>query len=181
MPGYPSRPGLTRAPEIKSSEKEPDEAQGGAKEAESRKPYVPPRLEVHGSVDDVTEADSSNPVSDREQKTDLAPADLEDVLERLARVPVESWTYKSQDPAGRHIGPMAQDFAAAFGLGDSDRRIQTVDAQGVAFAAIQALRLRLESRDQELRQLREELTRLNDRLAAVEHDTASASKPVLET
>ena len=37
------------------------------------------------------------------------------------------------------MGPMAQDFKAAFGLGDTDRGYYSVDAHGVSFAAIQAL------------------------------------------
>jgi hypothetical protein len=39
----------------------------------------------------------------------------------------------------RHLGPMAQDFHAAFGLGDSDRTINMVDANGVLIVAVQAL------------------------------------------
>ena len=38
---------------------------------------------------------------------------------------------------------MAQDFAAAFGLGNDDRRINMVDANGVVMVAIQALYRRL--------------------------------------
>jgi hypothetical protein len=34
---------------------------------------------------------------------------------------------------------MAQDFKAAFGLGDTDRGYYSVDAHGVSIAAIQAL------------------------------------------
>jgi hypothetical protein len=34
---------------------------------------------------------------------------------------------------------MAQDFAALFGVGEDDKHIHPVDAQGVAFASIQAL------------------------------------------
>ena len=37
---------------------------------------------------------------------------------------------------------MAQDFFAAFGLGASDKTISTVDSQGVALLAIQALEQR---------------------------------------
>ena len=39
----------------------------------------------------------------------------------------------------RHRGPTAQDFRAAFGLGEDDTTISTVDAQGVALAAVQGL------------------------------------------
>ena len=38
-----------------------------------------------------------------------------------------------------HIGPTAQDFSRAFGLGEDNRHITTVDADGVALAAIQGL------------------------------------------
>jgi len=38
--------------------------------------------------------------------------DGEDVLSRLRGVPVSTWNYRSQDRTIRHLGPMAQDFAA---------------------------------------------------------------------
>ena len=78
-------------------------------------------------------------VSDRNLKRDLQPVDGEQILERLAEVPITTWSYDSQDAAIRHIGPMAQDFYAAFGVGEDDTHITTVDADGVALAAIQAL------------------------------------------
>jgi hypothetical protein len=70
---------------------------------------------------------------------------------------------------------MAQDFKAAFGLGDSDRHIATVDAFGVALASIQALRLRLQAKDAELQELRDEVVRLSGRLDALEGHPGSAS------
>jgi len=57
----------------------------------------------------------------------------------VAEVAILTWNYKTQDDSIRHIGPMAQDFRAAFGLGEDDKRITTIDADGVALAAIQAL------------------------------------------
>ena len=86
-------------------------------------------------------------LSDRNAKTDITPVDPRDVLERLAAMPVSTWRWNSEPGAIAHMGPMAQDFYAAFGLGDSDKRIVTVDADGVALAAIQALHSR--SRDSE--------------------------------
>jgi hypothetical protein len=77
-------------------------------------------------------------LSDRALKANLAAVDGHDVLARLMRVPVSTWNYTSQDPSIRHMGPMAQDFYAAFGLGE-DEHITTVDADGVALAAIQGL------------------------------------------
>lgn len=106
-------------------------------------------------------------LSDRNAKENFAPANSRDVLDRVAALPLMTWNYKSQVEAVRHLGPMAQDFRAAFGLGDSDRTITTVDADGVALAAIQGLNEKLEEalrvRDAEVRALKqavEELKRL---------------------
>jgi hypothetical protein len=77
--------------------------------------------------------------SDRAAKEDFEPVDERNVLERLAALPISRWKYKVEGSGVRHLGPMAQDFAAAFGLGGDDRSISTLDADGVAFAAIQAL------------------------------------------
>jgi Chaperone of endosialidase len=79
------------------------------------------------------------PASDRALKANALAVDPRAVLEALAGVPIATWNLISQDPSIRHIGPMAQDFKAAFGVGESDRHISTVDADGVAFAAIQGL------------------------------------------
>ena len=54
-------------------------------------------------------------------------------------IPISTWYYRSQNPSIRHIGPMAQDFHAAFKVGQDDRYISTVDENGVALAAIQEL------------------------------------------
>jgi trimeric autotransporter adhesin len=78
------------------------------------------------------------------------------VLRRVAGIPLFTWSYKSQSPAVRHIGPTAQDFRAAFGVGEDARHISTVDADGVALAAIQGLyhqNLRLQKRVARLERL----------------------------
>ncbi|HEY0548440.1 MAG TPA: hypothetical protein VGF13_02495 [Verrucomicrobiae bacterium] len=51
----------------------------------------------------------------------------------------------------RHIGPMAQDFRSAFAVGENDRTITTVDADGVALAAIQGLNQKVEEENGALR------------------------------
>ncbi len=84
-------------------------------------------------------AGSWSNLSDRAAKENYEPVDGREVLERLAAVPIQTWNYRSQDPAIRHIGPVAQDFYAAFGVGEDDTHISTVDADGVALAAIQGL------------------------------------------
>lgn len=78
-------------------------------------------------------------VSDVNAKTGFGQPSPGDVLKRLADVPIQTWRYKGQDESIRHMGPMAQDFYEAFGLGIDDKHIVTVDADGVALAAIQGL------------------------------------------
>lgn len=81
-------------------------------------------------------------VSDVNLKTRFRELSGDDVLAKLARMPIHEWSYKAQDAAIRHVGPTAQEFHAAFGLGEDPRRISTIDADGVALRAIQALELR---------------------------------------
>lgn len=78
-------------------------------------------------------------LSNREAKTNFQPIDGTEVLAKLSEIPIENWSYKSQDASIRHIGPMAQDLHAAFGVGESEEYISNVDADGISFAAIQAL------------------------------------------
>nr|VFJ86522.1 MAG: hypothetical protein BECKLFY1418B_GA0070995_100382 [Candidatus Kentron sp. LFY] len=63
-----------------------------------------------------------------------------EVLEKLAEVPVQTWNYKWDDASIRHMGPMAQDFYGAFGLGNTDKFIYHMDAIGVCLAAIKGLK-----------------------------------------
>ncbi len=96
-------------------------------------------------------------LSDRHVKENVQPWDGREALERLSRVPIASWNYKSQDASIRHVGPMAQDFRAAFGLGEDDRHINSVDTDGVALAAIQALYEMVREKDREIQTLKERL------------------------
>ncbi len=112
-------------------------------------------------------------VSDRNVKESIAPVDPRGVLAKLADMPIATWRYRNESQDVRHMGPMAQDFRAAFGLGDSDTSYHAVDAQGVALAAIQALeRLaaeqseRLERLEQENRALKSRLRGFEQRLGA---------------
>jgi len=75
--------------------------------------------------------------SDRNRKDDIVPVDVSEILNEVALIPISRWRYKGQ-PA-LHVGPMAQDFFSSFGLGSNDTHIATVDADGVALAAIQGL------------------------------------------
>jgi len=79
----------------------------------------------------------------------------------VAALPLHSWSYRSESNSVRHLGPVAQDFHSAFGLGADDKHIAALDSSGVALAAIQGLQ-------RELRAKQAEIDRLNQRLAAIE-------------
>jgi len=81
-------------------------------------------------------------LSDVNAKENFRDVDGEELLAKLAHIPIREWNYKTQDPSIRHMGPTAQDFNAAFGLGDFPLRINTIDADGIALAAINALERR---------------------------------------
>ena len=86
-------------------------------------------------------------LSDRNAKAALHSVDVREVLEKVVALPMSTWQYKAQDAQYRHLGPMAQDFYAAFKLGESDTGIDVVDADGVALAAIQGLHAQLAEKD----------------------------------
>ena len=102
--------------------------------------------------------------SDRNLKEDFKPVDSRAVLAKLVATPVTEWNLISQDPAIRHIGPMAQDFKAAFGVGEDDRHISTTDADGVAFAAIQGLHEVVKEKDARIAELEKRLGSLEDQV-----------------
>jgi hypothetical protein len=106
------------------------------------------------------------PVSDRNLKTAIEPVNQDSVLERLMSLPVSTWSYRSEGTGVRHLGPMAQDFQAAFGLGASDRTILQVDGDGVALAAIQALSRKFEKLSAENAQMRQRLRQIEEQTAA---------------
>jgi hypothetical protein len=111
------------------------------------------------------------PISDRNRKRELDPVDPVAVLETVAQLPISTWSYTFEPGDVRHMGPMAQDFAAAFGLGSTDKAIFTVDADGVALAAIQALHGELERVQAEKAALEDRVGDLESRLAAIEAST----------
>ena len=89
--------------------------------------------------------------SDRFLKTNFSSVNPLMVLERVAAMPMTRWNYKRDVISVQHIGPMAQDFHAAFGLnGSDDTRINAVDANGVAFAAIKGLNAKLQTENASL-------------------------------
>jgi hypothetical protein len=95
--------------------------------------------------------------SDRNMKTNIALVDDAAVLDKVARLPISRWSYISEHGV-RHVGPMAQDFYAAFGVGEDDKHITSIDEDGVALAAIKALHAENAALHTENTSLRAELT-----------------------
>ncbi len=124
-------------------------------------------------------------ISDRNVKDNIEPVDGRDALQRVLDTPLHTWNYKSQDASVRHLGPMAQDFHTAFGLGPDDRHIAATDLGGVALAAIQGLHADVQQENEELRRklaekdakvdaMAEKLAALESRLSALESQRGAA-------
>jgi hypothetical protein len=113
-------------------------------------------------------ATAFNVSSDRNIKENFLAINQESVLERLASLPISTWNFIDDDSNALHMGPMAQDFHAAFGLGEDDKHISTLDADGVAFAAIQELNKRNEALNSENAILRNQVDELAERVSALE-------------
>jgi hypothetical protein len=117
-------------------------------------------------------AQSFTPTSDRHAKENFRPVDARSVLDKVVSLPITEWNFKTA-PGEAHLGPMAQDFHAAFGLGADDKHIATVDADGVALAAIQGLNQKLEER---LEQKETEITKLKGEMAELKRLVGSLTQ-----
>ncbi len=106
--------------------------------------------------------------SDRNAKEDFAMIDPRAVLAKVSALPITEWRYKVEADGTEHLGPMAQDFHAAFGLnGADDKHISTVDEGGVALAAIQGLNQKVEAKDAEIEALKQQNAALAAQLQAL--------------
>jgi Chaperone of endosialidase len=127
--------------------------------------YFDGNVHVTGELSAMTVTQSS----DRALKDNFVRVDGRSILHRLGQMPIQSWTYNGERSGIRHIGPTAQDFYEAFGLGGDDRHITTVDEGGVALAAIQSLyELHLE-KEREVRALKTELESLKAEVDALKN------------
>ena len=130
-----------------------------------------------GSVD----ATAFNTTSTRTLKDNFTDVDVHSILDTVAALPITRWNFKSEGEEVAHVGPMAEDFYQAFGLGADDKHIATVDSDGIALAAIQALHQKqqakdlqiadlaskLEQKDQQMATLTEQLKRLEEKLSQI--------------
>ena len=133
------------------------------------------KLDVNGQIRSTTLLLTS----DRHAKMNFQDVDTRAVLQKVSRLPLSTWQYTNA-PGVRHLGPMAQDFKASFpDLGEDDKHIATVDADGVALASIQALHQLVQEKDSEIAALKRELSVLKNELAGVK-DTVSDRLAALE-
>ncbi len=125
-------------------------------------------------------------LSDRNAKTGIVAVSDDGILAKVAALPISEWSY-STERGVRHVGPMAQDFYAAFNVGEDDRHITSIDEDGVALAAVKALDARqmalkteLAGKNAAIRALQLEDARLQRRVAKLEagfEALRAASKP----
>lgn len=143
-----------------------------------KKTFTPPTLTAEADFGALTQGlpiSGSDPIeSDRNVKMNFRALDGEQVLGALRALPVTEWSYISKGPGVRHVGPMAQDFHAAFGLGVSDLTITTSDMSGVTMRAVQALVERTDRLGADVAALRQENTTLRTEL---ERLMAAADRP----
>jgi|GEM_PF-2210943 len=118
-------------------------------------------------------------VSDRNLKTNITELDYSSILRKLDSIEIPSWSYIAQTVKGQetqglsresiyqkdiyHVGPMAQDFYGAFGLGIDDKHVTALDLAGVSLVGVkalivenEALKTRLEMLEMRLLQLESE-------------------------
>lgn len=106
--------------------------------------------------------------SSRDIKTGFGSLDPREALHRVSALPISLWSYKADGPAVRHLGPMAEDFHSAFGLGPDDKHVAPSDQAGVALLALQGLHQVVQEKDREIADLQgrlEELERIVAKLA----------------
>jgi len=118
------------------------------------------------SIGNLTVTGSVSDASDINRKEAIQSVNIQDVLQRLSSVPMNTWRYKGD--AATHIGPMAQDFYNTFSVGITDKAIAKVDADGVALASIQALYQDSQAKDQEIDELKQANRALEERLMKLE-------------
>jgi hypothetical protein len=106
--------------------------------------------------------------SDRHRKKNIAPVDTSEILKKVGALPISTWSYTNEPSDVRHLGPMAQDFRASFGLGSDDRSFHSVDAHGVALAAIQALERMVAAQEKRIQRLERDNRRLERRLRSAD-------------
>ncbi|HEV8581506.1 MAG TPA: tail fiber domain-containing protein [Thermoanaerobaculia bacterium] len=107
------------------------------------------------------------PSSSRELKENFSPVNGREILVKLAAMPLKEWSFRTE-PAKRHIGPVAEDFQAAFGLGQEGQGLNLTDVNGVTIAALQGLHAQVEDQRQTIEKQQALIRQLEERLSRLE-------------
>ena len=108
--------------------------------------------------------------SDRNAKENFTAINAQTVLAKVSALPITEWNYKTDSKGVQHLGPMAQDFQAAFGLdGADDKHISVIDEGGVALAAIQGLNQKLDEKGAEIQDLKQSVAELKRMVESLSH------------
>lgn len=118
-------------------------------------------------------------LSRRDSKEHFSPVDHRALLATLKGLPISTWNYRHQPAEQRHIGPVAEDFHAAYGLGESPEHIAASDMAAVALAASQALVREVEARDDRIAELEDRLARMEVMVHQLMHDRGNEAAPTL--
>jgi hypothetical protein len=118
---------------------------------------------------------SVNPSSDRKLKEHFAEVEERDILSKVVAMPVTTWNFKWESSV-KHIGPMAQDFYGAFGVGADDKHISVLDASGVALAAIKGLNQVVQEKETEIQELRREVQELRGLVQGLAKNKATSGQ-----
>ena len=131
------------------------------------------------SSGDLTLAGTLAQLSRRDSKEHFAPVDHQALLAALKELPIATWNYKHQPDDQRHLGPVAEDFHAAYGLGAGPEHIAASDMAAVALAASQALVREVEARDTRIAKLEDRVARMEAMLQTLMAEREGSAAPTL--
>jgi trimeric autotransporter adhesin len=122
--------------------------------------------------------------SSRALKENFTPVDGEELLARIRGVELNRWTLIGDPARTPHLGPFAEDFHAAFGLGDDPKAIGHQDIDGVNFGGVKALdartvqmQSRMDEQARQIEQLQADKAALEARIQRLEALLAPAPAP----
>jgi len=110
----------------------------------------------------VSGAGAWSSISDKNRKENFTDVNKYEVLDKLSKINIQGWNYKSQDPSIKHIGITAQDFYNNFGFGENDVTLTWIDVAGINSVAIQELYNNYINLQSENKELKERLKRLEE-------------------
>lgn len=97
--------------------------------------------------------------SSRSLKENFVPVNNQSILAKIVALPMTQWNYKT-DKKALHIGPIAEDFYAIFGLGNDEKSVSTIDPAGVALVGVKALNEKIDAQQKEIDELKAEIRAL---------------------